>query len=73
MVLGARRTDRLQTIAAEITAAGGVARMRALDVADRADMEAFVAAAAEEFGQIDVLVNNAGVMPPLAPVGPQGR
>jgi NADP-dependent 3-hydroxy acid dehydrogenase YdfG len=68
IVLGARRLERLQTIAAEITAAGGTARARALDVVDRADMEAFVAFADAEFGKIDVLVNNAGVMPlsPLA-------
>jgi NADP-dependent 3-hydroxy acid dehydrogenase YdfG len=68
IVLGARRLERLQTIAAEITAAGGTARTRALDVVDRGDMEAFVAFADAEFGKIDVLVNNAGVMPlsPLA-------
>ena len=67
VVLGARRTDRLQSIADEITAAGGAVRVRALDVANHADMEAFVAFAAEAFGQVDVLVNNAGVMP-LSPL-----
>jgi NADP-dependent 3-hydroxy acid dehydrogenase YdfG len=67
VVLGARRTDRLQAIAGDIEAAGGTVRCRALDVADRADMEAFVAFAAEEFRQIDVLVNNAAVMP-LSPL-----
>jgi NADP-dependent 3-hydroxy acid dehydrogenase YdfG len=68
VVLGARRSERLQTIAAEITAAGGTARCRSLDVTDRDDMEAFVTFAEAEFGAIDVLVNNAGVMPlsPLA-------
>jgi NADP-dependent 3-hydroxy acid dehydrogenase YdfG len=67
VVLGARRTDRLTAIAAELEAAGAAVRFRALDVADRADFEAFVAFAETEFGQIDVLVNNAGVMP-LSPL-----
>jgi NADP-dependent 3-hydroxy acid dehydrogenase YdfG len=63
LMLGARRTDRLEKLAAEIVAAGGVARFRQLDVTDRADFEAFVAATEAAFGQIDVLVNNAGLMP----------
>ncbi|MEN2978821.1 SDR family oxidoreductase [Tistrella bauzanensis] len=68
VVLGARRADRLDRLADAITAAGGTARARALDVTDRADMMAFVDAARAEFGRIDVIVNNAGVMPlsPLA-------
>ncbi len=67
VVLGARRTDRLEAIAAEITAAGGTVRIRALDVSDRDDVKAFVAFAEAEFGRVDVLVNNAGVMP-LSPL-----
>lgn len=67
VVLGARRTDRLEAIAAEITAAGGTVRIRALDVTDRSDMEAFVAFTEAEFDRVDVLVNNAGVMP-LSPL-----
>jgi NADP-dependent 3-hydroxy acid dehydrogenase YdfG len=63
IVIGARRTDRLATLAAELTAAGGQVRFRALDVTSRADMEAFVAFTLAEFGRLDVLVNNAGVMP----------
>jgi NADP-dependent 3-hydroxy acid dehydrogenase YdfG len=63
VMLGARRTDRLNTLAAEIAAAGGIAQVRALDVTDRADFEAFVAATEAAFGRIDVLVNNAGIMP----------
>jgi NADP-dependent 3-hydroxy acid dehydrogenase YdfG len=68
VVLGARRTERLQAIAADIEKDGGTVRLRRLDVADRGDMEGFVAFAESEFGTIDVLVNNAGVMPlsPLA-------
>lgn len=67
VVLGARRTDRLETLVAEIAGAGGTARFRSLDVTDPADMEAFVAFAEAEFGAVDVLVNNAGVMP-LSPL-----
>jgi len=63
LMLGARRTDRLEALVAEIEAAGGTAQYRALDVTDRADFEAFVAATEEAFGPLDVLVNNAGIMP----------
>jgi NADP-dependent 3-hydroxy acid dehydrogenase YdfG len=68
VVLGARRTDRLEAVAAEIAAEGGNARYRALDVTQGEDFESFVAYAVREFGRVDVLVNNAGVMPlsPLA-------
>lgn len=68
VVLGARRTDRLARLVAEIEAAGGSARHRALDVARLEDMQAFIAYAGEQFGQVDVIINNAGVMPlsPLA-------
>jgi NADP-dependent 3-hydroxy acid dehydrogenase YdfG len=67
VVLGARRTDRLEAIAEDLKKAGGAVRVRALDVADRDDVEAFARFAEAEFGQIDVLVNNAGVMP-LSPL-----
>lgn len=67
LVLDARRTDRLETLAAEIKAAGGDVRFRRLDVTDRADVAAFVDFARAEFGRVDVLVNNAGVMP-LSPM-----
>jgi NADP-dependent 3-hydroxy acid dehydrogenase YdfG len=67
VVLGARRTDRLEAIAEGIKKAGGAVRVRALDVADRDNMDAFAAFAEAEFGRIDVLVNNAGVMP-LSPL-----
>lgn len=67
VVLGARRTDRLERIAAEITAVGGSARFRALDVADLDDVRAFVDDAQQAFGRVDVIVNNAGLMP-LSPL-----
>ena len=68
VLLGARRIDRVKAIAADIVKAGGIAEPRALDVTDRASMAAFAQAALEAWGRIDVLVNNAGVMPlsPLA-------
>ncbi|NEC69691.1 SDR family NAD(P)-dependent oxidoreductase [Streptomyces sp. SID9727] len=50
---------RAQTVAAEIRADGGTAEALACDVADRAAVEAAVARAAEAFGGLDVLVNNA--------------
>jgi len=67
VVLGARRTDRLKALAEEIKAAGGQVRIRALDVTRLDDMKAFADFALAEFGRIDVLVNNAGVMP-LSPL-----
>src|ERR1700754_671341 len=67
VVLGARRTERLETLAAEIRKAGGQAEVKALDVTNRADVAAFAAFAIEKFGRIDVMFNNAGVMP-LSPL-----
>lgn len=67
VMLGARRTERLASTAAQINEAGGAAHYRALDVTSRADVEAFVAETVAVFGRVDVMVNNAGVMP-LAPM-----
>ncbi|MGW6979882.1 SDR family oxidoreductase [Streptomyces sp. NPDC054932] len=67
LFLGARRTDRLDALSREIDGAGGTAAFRRLDVTDAADVRAFVAAAREHYGRVDVLVNNAGVMP-LSPL-----
>lgn len=67
VVLGARRTERLDALVAEITAAGGTAIARALDVTRRDDVQAFANHTLEHFGRIDVIVNNAGVMP-LSPM-----
>lgn len=67
LLLGARRTDRLQALAEELNAAGGTVRVRRLDVTDRADVAAFADTALGAWGRIDVMVNNAGVMP-LSPM-----
>lgn len=61
--LGARRTDRIAAIAREIERTGGQALFQELDVTDFDSVKAFVAVAYERQGRIDVLVNNAGVMP----------
>ncbi|MEJ1097816.1 MULTISPECIES: SDR family oxidoreductase [unclassified Pseudoxanthomonas] len=63
VVLGARRTDRLQKLAEEIEAQGGTARYSAVDVTRLEDVQDFIAFAQEQFGRVDVIVNNAGVMP----------
>ncbi|HEV7974168.1 SDR family oxidoreductase [Amycolatopsis sp.] len=63
VVLGARRIERLEKLAAEIRADGGEVDFRALDVTDAADVRSFVESAREKYGRVDVIVNNAGVMP----------
>ncbi|MFD8708292.1 SDR family oxidoreductase [Kitasatospora sp. NPDC059648] len=67
LFLGARRTDRLDQLVTEITAKGGAAATQRLDVTEAADVQDFVAAAKERYGRVDVMVNNAGVMP-LSPL-----
>jgi len=61
VVLGARRTDRLAKVSAEVVALGQRALPVATDVTDPAQCAALVDAAMSHFGRIDVLVNNAGV------------
>ena len=68
LVIGARRTERLEALAQAIRAEGGSVECRALDVTRREDVQAFADAALKLHGRIDVIINNAGVMPlsPLA-------
>ncbi|MDX1724438.1 MAG: SDR family oxidoreductase [Pseudomonas sp.] len=63
LLLGARRTERLARLVGEIRTAGGSAEYRRLDVTSQADTQAFVDAALAQYGRVDVLINNAGVMP----------
>jgi NADP-dependent 3-hydroxy acid dehydrogenase YdfG len=63
VVLGARRENVLAALAAELTDAGGRADYRVTDVTRRADLEALVAHAVEQFGRLDAIVNNAGIGP----------
>jgi NADP-dependent 3-hydroxy acid dehydrogenase YdfG len=62
VVLGARRQDRLHAIAGDIAAAGGEAAYRAADVSRQGDVEALVQLGISQFGRIDVLISNAGLM-----------
>lgn len=63
VVLGARGKDRLEALAARITDRGGEAVYASTDVRKREDLDRLVALACERYGQLDVLVSNAGVMP----------
>lgn len=67
VVLGARRADRIEALAAEIAAGGGKVLAVETDVTKREDLRRLVDAAVETYGRIDVLINNAGVMP-LSPL-----
>jgi len=61
VLAAARSTPSLDRIVAEISSAGGAARAVALDVSETASIDAAVKSALEQHGQIDVLVNNAGI------------
>jgi NADP-dependent 3-hydroxy acid dehydrogenase YdfG len=63
VVAGARRVDRLDALAERVRAAGGSIDTLRLDVTDRTDFARFVARTMADHGRIDVIVNNAGVMP----------
>ena len=67
VVLGARREAELETLVAEIEAAGGKAVALAGDVRSEAYAKALVALAVEKFGRLDVAFNNAGVIGEAGP------
>lgn len=62
VAIAARRRDRLDEIVSELTAQGQTARAYMLDVTTRSEVEETVAAITRDFGRLDVLVNNAGLM-----------
>lgn len=63
VVLGARRVDRLQSLADELTRGGRKALAIATDVVHRDQVQKLIDTAAQTYGRIDVLINNAGLMP----------
>mgnify|MGYP001381320544 CR=1 FL=1 len=67
VVIGARRLDRLEALASSIRAEGGSVEYRQLDVTKPDQVEAIVRLALSRYGCLDVVVNNAGVMP-LSPL-----
>jgi NADP-dependent 3-hydroxy acid dehydrogenase YdfG len=67
VALGARRQDRLDTLAQAIRASGGTALVQVTDVTRRGDVDKLVQRAMDEFGPVDVMINNAGIMP-VAPM-----
>src|ERR1700751_124450 len=67
VVLGARRSKRIDAVVKEISAAGGKAIGFATDVTKRAEVEVLIKRAIDSFGRVDVLLNNAGIMP-IAPI-----
>jgi NADP-dependent 3-hydroxy acid dehydrogenase YdfG len=63
VVLGARRVDRLKSLADELTKRGGKALAVATDVTKSDQVRSLVDASVQKFGRIDVMINNAGLMP----------
>lgn len=62
VVVTARRSDRLDSLVAEIHGSGGSATARASDVATLSDVQSVVDATVDQSGRVDILVNNAGIM-----------
>ncbi|WP_342477368.1 SDR family oxidoreductase [Paenibacillus sp. FSL H7-0350] len=63
VVLGARRLDQLEAIVNRIEKSGGKAAYLVTDVKRSEDLSNLVQLACEKFGKLDVLINNAGIMP----------
>lgn len=67
LLLGARRESRLAALAEELQFNGAEVALKALDVTRREEMTQFVEYALERWGRVDVMINNAGIMP-LSPM-----
>jgi NADP-dependent 3-hydroxy acid dehydrogenase YdfG len=63
VVLGARGLNRLEALARRIMGAGGEVAYAQTDVRRREDLTSLVSLALDRYGQLDVLINNAGIMP----------
>jgi NADP-dependent 3-hydroxy acid dehydrogenase YdfG len=63
VMLAARREDRLKQLQQNIQQTGGEANYKVTDVTSRSDMDALAQATIDTYGKIDILINNAGVMP----------
>ncbi|MEB3215077.1 MAG: SDR family oxidoreductase [Nostocales cyanobacterium 94392] len=67
LMLAARREERLKELVSDIEKDGGTAKYQVTDITNRSQVEALAEATHEAYGRIDVLVNNAGLMP-LSPL-----
>lgn len=67
VVLGARRADKIEKLSKEINDNGGKSLAIEVDVTKRDEVKQFVDSAVKHFGRVDVMLNNAGVMP-LSPI-----
>lgn len=63
LVLGARRAERIQALADELNGKGGKTLAVPTDVTDRSQVKHPVSSAVKTYGRVDVILNNAGVMP----------
>lgn len=63
VAIGARRTDRLESLREKIEKNGGEAFVQKLDVTKKSECDSFVDAVIKKWGTVDILVNNAGLMP----------
>ena len=63
LVLGARRQDRIQALARELTGGGSKAVAVTMDVTNRQQVQSSLTRAVESYGRVDVMINNAGLMP----------
>lgn len=69
VVAVARRKERLEALKESLAEASGVVEIYPGDVSDQAVCEGMIDFAVEKFGKLDVLVNNAGIMDDMSPIG----